>query len=114
MVTLNSPPDGYHRFANKASDGLQSVNQIFTITVRPRPRPQNAEPAYISTWFGSDAKEAFEKGFGPYFNESLDVSSCDLKWFSNQELQLFDRFTRNGMKKIGAAGKNWLRAKHRI
>ena len=111
-MTLNTPPDGYHKFANKASDGLQTVNQYFTVNVMPR--TSNEEPAYISTWFGSDAKLAFDEAFGPYLSETLDVSSCDLKWFSNQELREFDRFTRNGMKKIGAASIKWNRAKHRI
>ena len=85
MVTLTTPPDGYHRFANKASDGLQEVNQFFTVNVRPK--PYNEEPAYISTWFGTDAKLAFDNGFKDYLTESPDVSSCELKWFSNGDMR---------------------------
>ena len=112
MVTLNTPPIGYHKFANIASDGLQEVLQFFTVNVIQK--PQNDQPAFISTWFGSDAKLAFDEGFKPFLTDKPDVSSCDLKWFSNQEIREFDRFTTNGIKKIGAAQIKWNRARNRI
>ena len=71
MVTLNTPPDGYHKFENKASDVAQEINQLFTVNIRPTPLP-----AIISEWFESNAKVAFEEGFKPFLTEEPDLSEC--------------------------------------